>query len=54
MGGWDLPESKWKNPFKAAEVGGKERALWLYEQHIRASNLMQSLNELEGKTLGCW
>jgi hypothetical protein len=55
MGGWNLPQSKWANPFKATLVGGKDNALRLYEEHIRSSKeLIQHLPELEGKVLGCW
>jgi len=50
VGGWDLPESKWANPFPAKH--GRED-LERYEQHVR-ENLWDQLPELEGKTLGCF
>jgi len=47
-GGWDLPQSKWHNTFKG------ENAIVLYEQYIRASPLMNEIEELRGKRIGCW
>lgn len=46
------PASKWANPYPLSRYT-IERSLELYEQHIRAT-LYQSLDELRGKTLGCW
>lgn len=44
--------SKWANPFKGQT---KEWRLKSYEQHVRSRpDLMSSLEELEGKVLGCW
>jgi hypothetical protein len=55
MGGWDLPQSKWANPFTVKKAGSAAKAVELYEEHIRQSpQLLASLAELEGKTLGCW
>lgn len=51
-GGWDLPQSKWHNPFKFTTHG--EHTLALYEQHIRTSGLINDIEELRGKRLGCW
>ncbi|KAK3095296.1 hypothetical protein FSP39_012939 [Pinctada imbricata] len=46
--------SKWRNPFSVKKYG-REQCLKMYEEYIRNdSNLYQSLDELEGKTLGCW
>jgi hypothetical protein len=54
MGGWNLLESKWANPFPLKKLS-LEESLCLYEQHILSSpELIDSLNELTGKTLGCW
>lgn len=47
-GGWDLPQSKWHNPFKGPG------AVELYEQYILASPLINEIEELRGKRLGCW
>lgn len=51
-GGWNLLQSKWHNPFTAAEYG--DQAIILYEQYIRASPLINEIEELRGKTIGCW
>lgn len=45
-------KSKWANPFTVKKYGLSE-ALRLYEEHVRAT-LMPDLEELRGKTLGCW
>ena len=50
--GWELPQSKWHNPFTVKEYG--TNAIILYEQYIRSSPLMKDIEELRGKTLGCW
>jgi hypothetical protein len=47
-GGWNLPQSKWHNPYKG------EGAILLYEQYIRSSPLINDIEELRGKILGCW
>ena len=52
MGGWHLPQSKWHNPYTVKEYG--ENAIVLYEQYLRASPLMNEIEELRGKRLGCW
>lgn len=54
MGGWDLPESKWANPFSVKKYT-REIALQKYEEYILSTpSLLESLGELEGKRLGCW
>jgi len=53
-GGWELPQSKWHNPYSVKAAGSAEQACILYEQYIRNSQLMDQLGELEGKVLGCW
>jgi hypothetical protein len=46
--------SKWQNPFPVKKCG-LEQSLSLYEEYVQNnSELMASLHELEGKTLGCW
>lgn len=45
--------SKWKNPFNLKKYSIDE-SLQLYEQHIRNCNLINQINELDGKVLGCW
>jgi len=54
LGGWNLPASKWANPFSVREHG-REKSLLLYEDYLRRSpDLLRALPELEGKILGCW
>lgn len=60
MGGWDLKDSKWKNPFaidKKAEDQKAERKKVIdkYEKYIRGNKkLLNDIEELRGKVLGCW
>lgn len=54
MGGWRLSQSKWYNPFSVKEYG-REECLRKYREYILSRpDLLSSLSELEGKTLGCW
>ena len=46
------PASKWQNPYKVSEYSLGE-SLDLYEEHIR-KNLVPDLQELSGKSLGCF
>lgn len=53
-GGWELPQSKWHNPFSVARHG-REGALAMYRAHVLASPaLVAALPELRGRRLGCW
>lgn len=52
MGGWHLPQSKWYNPYTVKKY--QDQAIILYEQYIRTSALIGDIEELRGKTLGCW
>lgn len=55
MGGWDLPQSKWANPFTIKKSGSADKAISSYREYLLSrKDLMNSLHELEGKTLGCW
>jgi hypothetical protein len=55
MGGWNLPQSKWANPFPVKKEAERAEALRKYEEWIWTQpHLMDSLEELRGKTLGCW
>lgn len=50
----NAPQSKWYNPF-SVEKYGRNGACIQYEQYIRTNNnLMDALEELRGKELGCW
>lgn len=57
MGGWDLPDSKWANPYPVTKYG-RDEALSRYRTYICAkianNPAIYDLDELRGKTLGCW
>ena len=54
--------SKWGNPYSHKEgtlaecvVGSRSEAIQKFEEYLLSNqNLMSSLEELKGKTLGCW
>ncbi len=51
----NLPQSKWANPFVMKNESMREEVLEKYKQHILNSpELIASLHELDGKTLGCY
>ena len=53
-GRWELPHSIWGNPF-FPDSEGMDKCLKLYEERIRSDKqLWMALDNLEGKTLGCW
>lgn len=55
LGGWNLPRSKWANPFRISPGKSIDTVLALYETHVRSNKeLIDSLDELRGKRLGCW
>lgn len=55
LGGWNLPQSKWANPFPVKKEAERAEVLRKYEEWIRTQpQLMASLEELRGKRLGCW
>ena len=46
--------SKWKNPFSSKKYG-RDKCIEMFKNYIeKDQNLMDSLKELDGKTLGCW
>lgn len=55
--GWDFHRSKWANPFPSSKYG-KESSLERYRTYIsvriKADPITYDLEELRGKTLGCW
>jgi hypothetical protein len=56
-GGWDLPQSKWSNPFRVESDSkeARESAVANYRGYVLSRpDLMDSLHELRGKRLGCW
>jgi len=47
--------SKWNNPFYIGKDGARGEVIKKFEDYIkRKPELLDSLNELEGKRLGCW
>lgn len=47
--------SKWGNPFVIGPDGDRETVIKKYEEWVRNKpRLMESLTELQGKTLGCF
>lgn len=47
--------SKWGNPFRLADESEREWLLERYRQWLMEQpDLLASLHELKGKTLGCW
>src|SRR5271170_6639661 len=55
MGGWNLPASKWQNPFSIREYSSREIVLQKYEEYIRNDPLLMSqVEELRDKQLCCW
>ena len=47
------PESQWANPYKVKDYSLDE-SLQLYRQHLKDEGLLDKLNELKGKCLGCF
>jgi hypothetical protein len=45
--------SKWANPFSVKKYG-IDKSLELYKEHLVKSKLVDHIDELRGKTLGCW
>ncbi|QGR53747.1 hypothetical protein [Moumouvirus maliensis] len=54
MGGWNLAESKWHNPFTIKEYGSVKIVCDLYIKYIINSPLFHQIPELKNKILGCW
>ena len=47
--------SKWGNPFEIGKDGTRKEVIEKYRKYVLSNKeLMNSLHELEGKTLGCW
>lgn len=51
----NLAGSKWGNPYKVRKYNSRKTVVSLYEQHLKGNEeLVKSIDELKGKTLGCW
>lgn len=47
--------SKWSNPFLIGKDGTRKEVIEKYREFItNCPHLLEDLDELEGKTLGCW
>jgi len=47
--------SKWGNPYSIGKDGSRKEVIEKYEKYILENEeLLNSLDELEGKILGCW
>ena len=53
MGGWNLAKSKYHNPYSSNKYGLFECVI-LYIDHLYDSGLINDVEELRGKVLGCW
>lgn len=60
MGGWNLPQSKYANPFTVKKYGSARVAVEKYKEHLekmiqRDPELRDQIKrDLGGKILGCW
>ena len=59
IGWWDLPRSKWANPFLVNQNNPPQEVVDDYYQYIKGTKnfskgLFHDLYELKGKVLGCW
>lgn len=59
MGGWDLKESPFCNPFKVTEDLPREEAIEKYREHVnkkieKDTSLKNELASYRGKRLACW
>ena len=53
-GAYNFEASIWANPYPARS-NGRDKAVALYREHVLSSPaLLDRLEELRGKTLGCW
>ena len=51
---YDLPKSKWANPFRPSSPAEHEAVVAMYERWLRRQPLMDELHELQGCDLVCW
>ena len=51
----EFQESKWANPYRISKTNSREQVVLRFEEYIRSNSLLlKDLNQLKGKTLGCW
>lgn len=47
--------SEWGNPFEIGKDGSRSEVIKKYESYLRSNqSLINKLEELDGKILGCW
>ena len=46
--------SKWENPYKIGVDGNRKEVIRKYKDMILNSDLINDIEELRGKVLGCW
>lgn len=52
---YNLPESKWHNPFWMKNESFRDEVIIKFENYLRSrQDLLDSLYELDGKILACW
>lgn len=52
---YNLPESKWANPYVIGRDGDRETVIVKYEEYIKGKpELLKDLPELKDKVLACW
>jgi len=52
---YELPKSKWANPFSIGRDGNREEVIEKYFHYLMDQpQLLKDLPELRGKVLGCW
>lgn len=50
-----LSQSKWANPFRIGKDGTREECIAKYREYLLSRpDLLEDLEELRGKVLGCW
>ena len=55
MGGWNLSDSIWANPYKVGKDGNLDQVIASYREYVLNNNfLISQLHTLSGKSLGCW
>ncbi len=52
---YNLPQSKWANPFKIGSDGDRDQVVDKYRTYIRSrADLMAALADINYAKLGCW
>lgn len=51
---YGLKASKWSNPYRIGKDGTREAVIEKYRRHLDTSGLINQIEELRGKRLGCW